>query len=593
MTDKDEWEQYAVKSASGAPASSTDEWAQYAIKNNNSPEKSKQNPIMWAAENLGRYAVIDPAIGIGKLGESILNSPHYLEEFLKGGPAKIFGKIDLGIGDAMGLPDDKTNMADKLIQGIPEFAASVLAPETRLGAIGSTLEKIPMAGKYLKTALGNALTQSAISGVTAHDAEQSQRKAALEAGAITAPFSALAKGAAEGSPLTRAFSKVLMGLGGAGAGYFGGQSSGLGILPSLGLGLAGGVSGYKMGTPNLERRVANDVFKGVEDSGYKPVVDAAERLNLTHITPAEASNNPIAGATQGSLAKTPEGYRRYSEAGKARAASEKGAINNFLNTVFNPEELLAKKNNLYKIADDKAVALSKIAPFYDNEIFKKALNTVENDPAYRESLKGVSENSIKYMDHVKQAMDDMIEEAPKKKARLIKDTQKQLMGVMDEEAPEYQQARGLAERQITRNKIEDFFGKRPVSGTNFGKFLNSDKNYRMLQNNIRNVPEAKQQLADMKTVFGDNRLINLPGGKGAEALARSSMSKSRSSSQDWKDIFRELLSGGKYDKTAVDLIRNPNWVSELEKLKQPSSNEKLTGKIIDLFGKTAVQTGSQ
>lgn len=585
----DEFAEYERKSS---PSNDEDEFSQYARKPSpkTKQESPKQNPLVGALEKIGRYGVIDPAIGIGKLGESVINSPHYLEEFIRGGPAKIFGTYDSGVGKAMGIPEEKRNLADKIIQGTPEFAATLLAPEAKLGALGRGIEQIPQAGKYLKTALGNALTQGGIAAGTKQD---DQRKAALEAAGITAPFSALAKGASEGSPLTRLLSRGLMSAGGAGAGYAGGQASGLGVLPSLGAALAGGIGGYKLVSPDVKTRVAHDVFKGVEGTDYKPVLEAAERLNLTHLTPAEASNSPIAGATQGGLGKTEKGYLAYSQGGKERAASEKGAINNFLDTVFKPGDLSAKKNELYEVAKPQTVSDQKIAPLYNNEVFKEALNTVQKNSAYKESLKGVPENSIEYLDHVKQAMDDMIQGAPKKEGRLIKKTQKKLMGVMDDEAPEYQQARALAEREITRGKVEDFFDKRKLTGTNFGKFLNSEKNYKILQNNLRNVPEAQQQLADMKLVFGDNRLINLPGGKGAEAQARTSMSKSRSSTQDWKEMLREIISGGKYDKTAVDLIRNPQWANELGKMKSASSNEKLTGSLIDLFGKAGAQDMNQ
>jgi hypothetical protein len=130
-----------------------------------------------------------------------------------------------------------------------------------------------------------------------------------------------------------------------------------------------------------------------------------------------------------------------------------------------------------------------------------------------------------------------------------------------------------------------------MTGSNFGKYLNNDATFNKLQNNVRNVPGAQDQLNDMKMVF--NRLINIPTAKSAEALSRSSMSKDRASSATAIRMLQELLSGGRYDKARVSLITNPDWASELGKLKNISNTDKFIGKTYNLMGKAGAQSIAQ
>ena len=102
---------------------------------------------------------------------------------------------------------------------------------------------------------------------------------------------------------------------------------------------------------------------------------------------------------------------------------------------------------------------------------------------------------------------------------------------------------------------------------------------------------AGQQLEDMKLIFG--RLINIPTAKTAEALSRTSMSKARSTSDEVIRRLKEVLSGGKYDKAAVELITNPNWADELQKLKKVTKPDKLIGAFHNLMSKAGAQAIAQ
>jgi hypothetical protein len=180
-----------------------------------------------------------------------------------------------------------------------------------------------------------------------------------------------------------------------------------------------------------------------------------------------------------------------------------------------------------------------------------------------------------------------------------------MLETLDTASPAYKEGRQLAERGIVRREIEDLFNKKDETGTNLFKTLLSNKrDYRELQDRFRrlektsNSPEqvksmknAQQQLEDMRLIFG--RLINIPTAKTAEALSRTSMSKERSSTQTAMRHLQELLSGGKYDKAAVELITNPKWADELEKLKKITTTDKIIGAFHNLMGKAGAQAIAQ
>lgn len=560
-------------------------------KGNQSESKESENE-----SNLLRYGVKDPLAGILNLGSRGGTSAGNLAISLINKLGGNFPKQEAtDFSEMLGIPEEQKNLADKLIQFAPEIGVSLAIPETRLGKVGDILEKLPAWGKYLKTGLGNAISQGALA---ASQSPEDQGKAALEAGSIAAPFSALSKGMLSASPTIRNLSRGALGLGSGALGYYGAKGLGLNDplaeLSAVLLGLAGTKGG------STQRRAREDVLKGVEGTPYEEALDAAKRLGLTYITPAEASGNPFTGGIQGNLGKTEKGAKLLYERGKGRTESEENAIENLFSNVF-PKSLEERKNALYKYAEQVKIPEEKLAKLKNNEIYKSALTHVKREPAYKEKLKGVPENSIEYLNQVKEAMDDMIEKAPKKEGRIIGNTKNKMLEMLDSISPEYKEGRQLAERGIVRREIEDLFNKKDETGSNLFKMLLSNKrDYRNLQNRFRrleetassheqkqNMKNAQQQLEDMQLIFG--RLINIPTAKTAEALSRSSMSKGRTPFDEAIRRFKEIISSGKYDKAAVELITNPRWADELEKLNKITKTDKL----ISAFHKLISTAGAQ
>lgn len=560
------------------------------------PQKSQSEIEHDAAV---RYGIKDPLVGLLNFGSKGAASTANLAAGLinkLGGRAPHSEATDFS--EMFGIPKEK-NLGDTLAQFGGEIAPALLAPETEIPWVSNMLTKLPGWGKYLKTAFGNAVTQG---GIAATQSQEEPGKAAVEAGSIAAPFSALSEAVKSGNPTIRNIGRVLGGLGGAGLGYYGAKGVGApepaSDLSALLLGALGSRGG------STERRVRENMLKGVEGTNYQEPLEAAKRLGLTYLTPAEASGNPFTGGTQGNIGKTEKGAQLLYERGKERAASEENSIENLFENIF-PKTLEERKNERYKNAESVKVPQEKLVELKNNEIFKTALMRVRKEPVYKEKLKGVPENSIEYLNQVKEAMDDMIEESPKKEASIIRETKNKMLETLDTVSPAYKEGRQLAERGIVRREIEDLFNKKDETGTNLFKTLLSNKrDYRELQDRfkrleatasnaeqVKSMKSAQQQLEDMRSIFG--RLINIPTAKTAEALSRTSMSKGRSSSGEAMRYLKEILSGGKYDKAAVELITNPKWSDEVDKLGEITKKDKLIAAFHNLLGKAGAQTVAQ
>jgi len=544
------------------------------------------------SSNVVRYGIKEPLAALGEFGHKLLDVPHNVASLIS---EKLAEKIPKGLGlvpeeynyrEGLGLPREK-DLATNLIGFAPETIASLGIPGAPLGRLGALISKIPKAGKYLTPGLSHALSQGLFT--TALSPEEDKLERGAETASIVGPLSTFSEAVKSGSPTLRTAGKLgsaalLGGLGYSAAKEATGNEAAADITAAL-LGLAG----YKGGVASSKAR--NDLLKGVEGTDYLDALNAAKRLGLEYLTPAEASANPFVGASQGAIGRTEKGAQKLYEKGEKRLQSEEKSIQRLFDTIFEKEKLSPEVERLYSSSYQVAVPEDRLSDLSNNEIFKRAQMIINNKPAYKESLKNIPKNSIAYLDRIKQSIDDMIEKAPEKEARIMKQTRKELINTMDNISPEYEQARALAQREITRKELEDVFNKKPINGVNFYKYLENNKNFSSLLNKLKNVPEAQEQVRDMRLIF--KNLINIPTVRTAAQLRRTSMTKDRSSFQTLMDVFKEALSNGKYDEAAVDLITDPNWANELDKLSKISKKEILLGKFIDLLGKSVASLATQ
>lgn len=305
-------------------------------------------------------------------------------------------------------------------------------------------------------------------------------------------------------------------------------------------------------------------------------MEAAKRLGLGYLTPAEATLSPFEAAKQGGIGRTSSGSKLLFQKGKERSGNEASAINNLLDTIYDAKELDPKKAAAYKETMKGSVSEDFIKKYSTDPVIAEAMEQLHKDPVYRKSLglnkktaeEGiVPSNTFEYWDQVKRVLGDM-EEAnssmagrkPFKKA-VIGSSRRAMVADMDNIEPSYETARNISERQFTRNKLESVFDKKSMTGNNFSKFLQSKKNFNETMNKLKAFPEAQQKLKDMHLLFGDLIPNDMPI-RHAAALKRTSMSESRNKVDAMKKILDERY-GKEHDVAAVNLMTNPDWAKLL------------------------------
>jgi hypothetical protein len=244
------------------------------------------------------------------------------------------------------------------------------------------------------------------------------------------------------------------------------------VLPVVGKAIQGVGSAYKgirkqMGS---KEHVAEDVFQGLlpsERAGMSQNQAAAKKVGV-QITPAEASGNPILAAREAQYGVTPETQMKKYEFKKGQKGKQEGVISKFLQSISPKNEVANEevRGTAKRIIDKKIVERqAKAAPIYakaeselvpqqdvarliaDDPNIKKAFKQVGSDPLYQKDLKGFDTHSIKSIDLVKRNLDDKIDSAmragEKNKARILMDSKKSLVEMMDAKSPTYQKARKI------------------------------------------------------------------------------------------------------------------------------------------------------
>lgn len=518
-----------------------------------------------------RYGLKDPAIGVLNMGREFANLPHKLS----GGHIPEFSPSDFDFGGALGV--EKPEAADKLIQFAGQYGPSLAIPGVGLGRAGQVLSKIPGAGRFLSRAVSESIPQAAYS---AAQAPQDSLKAGGETAATMAPLSMLSELMNSPSKKIRAVAKVAAaGLGGL-FGREGSKELGFGEFGSdIGALVGGALGGRHFTNTNDTMR---KLTEGLDIHTAKERLKAAQKLGLDYLTPAEASVNPWIAKRQGALGRTEEGGRMLYEKGRQRQDSERRAIEHTLNQIYSPGRMDAKVKEAYQALNEVNLPQEFPLQFKDNAIINKAKEMVESTPAYQESLKELMPDNVKlkpgqtdpqatslvYWDHVKRAMDDMINNAERtgnnNEARIMSETRAKMRDQMDEAFPEYKEARALYERKMVRKGLEKVFDQKEVNGTNFYRALASEKRFDELMSHLKNAPEAQENLKAMRLLFKD--LMGPPTIKTAKGTEERGMNQTRSTGAFLESLLDSIFTGGKHDKEAIKFITSKDWLQQMEEI---------------------------
>ena len=371
------------------PASMTADEIDEAISAYGKPKKAES-----LKDKVMRYGVKGPAAGFGELGHKIINSPSKAASLLGAEEAaeKLAFKPGYNYRQALGLPEEQ-NVADMLIGLAPEIAASIGVPGASLGRAGRAISGIPNVGKYLHRGLSEGLSQAGVAGALSEKGDEAE--AAAIGGATQVPFALGAQFLQSPYPHMQKIGAAILGTAGGAAGGYAAHQLGAPDLVSTAIGTGLGVLGNKAaGTKAMmmQEQAGGKNHKLAEDR-----LKMANRLNLDFLTPEEAYNSPFLARKQGRLGRTEEGSELMYDKFQKRVESEQNAINRLLKQIHDPEKMGPKAEKLYEQAHSMNVPPSMMAKLADNKIIHKAIQHVENTPAYQQSLKNVPIDSIEYI----------------------------------------------------------------------------------------------------------------------------------------------------------------------------------------------------
>lgn len=345
------------------------------------------------------------------------------------------------------------------------------------------------------------------------------------------------------------------------------------VLPSLTEALSDYIK-YKSIKP--ETLAQRKLFSDIESKDLPMINErqaASQRLGLSYLTPAESTLSPFEAAKQGSFGRTSSGSKLLFQKGKERTSDEGTAIGNLLDTVYDAKELDPQKAAAYSETMKAQVPDDFINAQMQRPVIQKAVKTLEGNAAYRQQIEeelgiklgDIKPNSFMYWDMVKRVLGDMGEKAkeqgrPTTESDILSKTRRTMVQQMDDIKPEYEVARGIAERRFTRKKLEDVFDKKSMTINNFKNILGSEKKFNDIINKLKAYPEAQQKLKDMKLLFGQSgdMIHNDMNIRSAAALKRTSMSEARNKVDAMKAILDEKY-GKAHDVATVNLMTSPEW----------------------------------
>lgn len=567
MANNDPYAKYAKTSKNNGP----DPYAQFSRGQQQEQPEDDENLI----QKIVRYGIKDPAIGLLRGGREFANLPHKIS----GGRIPEFSPSDFNFGEALGV--ENSGSADKLIQAVGQYGPSLALPGVGLGRAGQALGNIPKIGKFASKAISEAIPQGLYG---AAQAQEHAGKSGAEAAGTTLPFSILAQLMNSTNPKVKVLAKVITGGGGGLLGRETAKGLGFGEFGSDIAALAGSALGARGFDSEKDR--FNRLAQAANNPLAKKKLAAAKRLGLDYLTPAEAGESQIAATRQGALGKTEEGEYLLHGKIKGREESERRAIEKTLNNIYSPGRMDKQVEQAYKNINEVNLPQEFPLQYKDNEIIKEAKNMVETTPAYKESLKSLMPKNVKlepgktdpqatslvYWDHVKRALDDMVNKAERagnnNEARIISNTRAKMRDQMDASYPEYAQARSLYERKMVRRGLEKVFDRKEINGTNFYQALASQQKFDEVIGHLKNAPEAVQNLKDMRLVF--KQLLGSRTIKTAKGKEEYGMNQMRNGPAFLESLLEHVFTKGGNDKAAINFITSKDWQKQLKEINKIS-----------------------
>lgn len=338
------------------------------------------------------------------------------------------------------------------------------------------------------------------------------------------------------------------------------------------------------------------ITKLIDEKKIQPKIEAARRLK-TPLQISEAAESPYLAKKEKRFLTTPEAAIEREQLGKERLASEKGAVNRLLDSIYgksvkNDEHI----NKLYTQAYRWNLKPEVVNKLMEDPLIEDAIKRVATDKAWQRKLKDIPENNYAYLDKVRKYLSDKEQRFKRQgeggKANEYKQARRALVDVMDDSVPVYAEARAMAELKHTADDIRKSLKKEQVDGSEFyRKIIQNDFKYEDFLKHLRNNPEATQMIKDMKTAWNDLTKVETAG---SAAFKEESNLKNIRNTYDvvikaWDHLFNR-----KRNYKAVKFVRDMDrWSKELQKAKKTGDPNKVNQVVTDTLAKAGIMSAKE
>jgi hypothetical protein len=384
-----------------------------------------------------------------------------------------------------------------------------------------------------------------------------------------------------------------IGKGAAQGAIFNPEDQGLGAIlggggSALGMGLSSGVPFGLKKAGLLRGKPGRETLENINYEEVKPTIEAAKRQGID-LTPAEAAGSGYIGGQEGRYLRTSKGAIEGEKSSKERIKQEKGLINSLLNNIYDKSTASDNKiSDLYKTAYKWNMKQEVVNKLKSDSLINEAFEKVSKDKVWQRKLEGAPENNFAYLDKVRRSLSDeegkLLRSGEKSKASEYTDARNTLTEIMDNSSSAYKKARAEAQRKIIRSQVQKKLNTSEIKGSDFyNKIIKNENKFDDLVSSLKNVPEAQQQLRDMKLIFKD--LVNPSKPKQTAYQSASSTNQARGSLekaiQMWDQVFNK-----ERNYESVKFTRNMDkWVSELQEARAKGNKARTESVLSDILGK--------
>lgn len=355
-------------------------------------------------------------------------------------------------------------------------------------------------------------------------------------------------------------------------------------VPAIGSAISGAKKWVTGNAGNVGKEVTGALDKA-DQSILNQSLGASQRTGI-HLTPGEASQRTSQLADEARLA-VGDKTRDLVENTLAKRKSDIVGLAKGITKDMIPEgkeKAASAVNKLYDESYSKIVPIGKLKELSDYPAFKSAENKMLNTLGKDAPEAG----TVGYLDTIKKYIDDDISVAVNSgksrsgpELQALQGVKQKLVDAADSVSPEYVKAREGAQRLIIQKKLETKLNEAlndagegypsQIRKAWFSSKANTDEFFKDLTT-VTDDPKTIQRAKDLQTIL--NRVRTSKYSKLATKIPSGGLNtESLSVVQNIFTRIKHLKDPlGMHDKAMIELISNPRWQSELNRLSNSTLN---------------------